>query len=180
MKVLTIRSKQKTSTKHQQGATLITVMIFLIIMTLVGVSSSKIAIQDIMVASSDQQQVEVFIGTENELKKLSTVTELYAPLVGENGAEFDEDTCKYKAPGDSYLDRVITDKGKFPCGGFNGAAVSLGPNTSECEVFDFYIKTSRSNSGAKDKHNRGAGKEIPDASRNSFLGSTPLNECSQK
>ena len=46
---------KKSMHKSQQGATLITALTFLVLMTIVSVSASKISILDVLVSSNEQQ-----------------------------------------------------------------------------------------------------------------------------
>ena len=52
--------------------------------------------------------------------------------------------------------------------GFNGEVVSIGPNVPTCDLYDFQVKGA-GHGGARDRHNRGAGKEKPNANKNSYL-----------
>lgn len=158
--------------KKQQGATLVTVLVFLVIMTGLGVSASKIAVQDIMIAGNDQLQVDAYQETSNQLKKLTSVIELYVPLTGQGGAEFNDTTGVYKFPlntADPHNDRQISRLERFPCNGFSGRPVSIGPDQAECDLFDFYVRRRMPDSSITERHNRGAAKEVPNISRNSYL-----------
>jgi len=164
---------KKSMHKSQQGATLITALTFLVLMTIVSVSASKISILDVLVSSNEQQQMMLFQDTENDLKELTTVVKLYKPLVKEGGATFDLDTGAYVLPSNTQKPgtlEVITDKFKrYQCGGFNGKAISIGPDVPPCDLYDFQVKTSVLNSGVRDRHHRGAGKEKPNPNKNSYL-----------
>lgn len=156
--------------KKEQGVTLITVLLFLMIMTVVGVSASRIAIIDILIAGNDQQQMLVHQQTESDLKVLTTVVKLYEPLVGKL---FSETTGAYTFDTNSdkpYTVEKITDRHlTYSCIGFAGNAISIGPNVPSCDLYDFQINSSLQNSNVKDRRNRGAGKEKPNPQKNSYL-----------
>lgn len=159
--------------KKEQGVTLVTVLVFLVIMTIVTVSASKIAINDILAAGNDQQQAQLYQSTAGDLKKLTTVVELYEPLVEKT---FSEGTGEFTLT-DSTLGvtEIITDISKgdpnkfYECGGFANKAVSIGSDVPICFLYDFEVKARLANTGAKDRQNRGAGKEKPNPRRNSTL-----------
>ena len=161
------------SSHYQEGATLITALIFLMLMTIVSVSAMRISIFDVLASGNEQQQILLFQSTENDLKDLTTVIKLYVPLVEENGAKFADDTGIYQLPSDfqlsNKLEEITDKKTEYHCGGFNGKATSLGPSIAKCYLYDFEVKKRRPNSSATDIHNRGAGKEKPNPKKNSYL-----------
>ncbi len=159
--------------KKQQGVTLITVLVFLVIMTIVSVSASKIAITDIRMSGNDQQQAQLYQSTATELRRLTTVLELYQPLVDKT---FSASTGKYTLTDSPYgVTEVITDTSKgdlnkyYECGGFDNKAVTIGPGASPCYLYDFDVNAKLANSSAKERHRRGAGKEKPNPRKNSML-----------
>ena len=157
----------------QKGATLITTLSFLALMTIVSVSATKISIIDILASSNEQQKSILFQRAENGLKVITTVSKLYKPLTKTDGASFSESTGIYHLPDNllgSDTKLQITDKNiRYECNGFNGKALSLGPSVPRCDLFDFAAKVKKPNSGASDRHNRGAGKEKPNPLKNSYL-----------
>jgi len=168
----------KTNSKRalyakQRGATLFTALTFLLLMTIVTVSASKISFQDTYIANNTQQKQLLFQQTENDLSQLTKVVELYVPLTGEGGAEFDDATGVYKLPIDNDklgTSQEITDlKKQYQCGGFDGKAISIGPDTNHCFLYDFQVNSRARNTGARDRHNRGAGKEKPNPGKHSYL-----------
>ncbi len=166
------RSQGKQTQSKQRGATLITTLSFLALMTIVSVSAAKISILDVLQSSNELQKSILFQRAENGLKTITTVTKLYKPLTEEDGAEFAEDTGIYQLPDDLLADTElqITDKKiRYQCNGFNGKAISLGPSVPRCDLYDFSAKVKKSNSAARDRHNRGAGKEKPNPLKNSYL-----------
>ncbi|GAA0397350.1 hypothetical protein GCM10009133_02990 [Cocleimonas flava] len=168
-------TKNNLKLSHQQrGATLFTSLVFLALMTVVSVSATKVSLLDLLVAGNNQQQMRNFQDTENELKKLTRVEELMVPMIHETpGEEFNATTGIFSVPakaGDHGVEREIRDTFKrYTCGGFEGQAVSIGPDVAPCDLYDFQVRQRASNSGVKDRHNRGAGKEKPNANKNSYL-----------
>lgn len=170
--MLYLINKDFTKNKQQKGATLVTSLVFLSIMTIVSVSATKISILDVLVSSNEQQQSLLFQKAENDLKEFTTTMKLIKPLKEIDGASFSESTNAYYPPElqtpDTAL-RVMDKKIRYQCNGFNGKALSLGPSTPICDLYDFEAKVKIKNSGANDKHNRGAGKEKPNPLKNSYL-----------
>jgi len=155
--------------KHQQGATMITTLVFLLLMTIVTVSASKISILDMLVSSNNLRQMEVFQQTENDLKLLTTPIKFFdAFSANEHGVSWMHNIpATTEKPNTD--EKIASRNLKYICGGFNGLAVSMGPSESPCYLYDFEVESSIPNSGVRDKHLRGAGKEFPDGSRNSTL-----------
>ncbi len=155
--------------RHQKGATMITTLVFLLLMTIVTVSASKMSILEMLVSSNNQRQMEMFQQTANDLKELTTPVKFFdAYYANEHQIPWTHnlDANPLKP---STKESIASRDFKYICGGFNGLAVSIGPSESPCYLYDFGVKTSLSNSGVRDKHFRGAGKEFPDGTRNSTL-----------
>ncbi len=162
--------QNKKYLNKQQGATMVTTLVFLLLMTIVTVSASKMSILDILVSSNNQRQLEVFQQTANDLKLITTpVKFLEAYNANEHlipwGYDLDDQGNIEADTKKSIASRDL----EYICGGFNGLAVSIGPSESPCYLYDFKVKSSLNSSGVRDKHLRGAGKEFPDGSRNSTL-----------
>lgn len=158
---------------RQRGATLVTVLMFLVLMTLVSVSATKISIMDVLASSNEQQQALLFQQTENSLKNMATITNLAAPMMETDGATFD-DSGVYKLSDDSTnskieLQIVDRDMRYYPCGSFGGKAVSIGSSVPICDLYDFSVRVNKNNSSARDVHHRGAGKQKPNPRKNSYL-----------
>ena len=153
----------------QKGASLITALVFLTLMTIVSVTAAKVSMLDTLVAGNNQRIMELYQDTSNNLKELTTVVNLYKPLVKTPGDEFDSVTGIYVIPDTPHgKEMQITDPDKtYSCNGFNGEATSIGPDVPPCDLYDFQVKSA--DRGARDKHNRGAGKEKPNPSKNSYL-----------
>jgi hypothetical protein len=169
-----MRNKNRYKLVHKQkGATLFTALVFLTLMTIVSVSATKLSILDVLMAGNNQQRMQLYQETANDLVELTTVIELYKPLVKTPGHLFDPETGIYSLPKDSakpHVEMQITDPGKtYSCKGFNGQATSIGPSVPPCDLYDFQVKSTKASSSVKDRHNRGAGKEKPNAKKNSYL-----------
>ncbi|HIQ14772.1 MAG TPA: hypothetical protein EYH38_04255 [Leucothrix sp.] len=160
--------KKALSLKQQKGATMITTLVFLLLMTIVTVSASKISILDMLISSNNQRQVVVFQQTENDLKLLTTPIkffEAYSDNQHHTTWEYDVvDTSKPNTQ-QSIESRDL----EYECNGFFNLALSIGSSQSPCFLYDFKVKSSIPNTGVRDKHFRGAGKEFPDASKHSTL-----------
>lgn len=170
----------------QQGATLITALMMLLVMTIVGIAAVKMSSIDIIIAGNDQQRLMLMQETETELVNLSTPAKLIDPLIGElvNGikAIFDPETKTYRVPEprNPTSIEIITDlEKKYSCEGFSGKAVSMGPDVPPCRLYDFQVKTRKANSGAKEVRRRGAGKEVPNIGKNSYLANQAGAEAIQ-
>lgn len=172
MKILSSSIKRS----KQQGATLITSMMMLLVMTIIGIAAVKMSSIDIIIAGNDQQRLMLMQETESELVNLSTPGKLLDPLIGEfvgsEQALFDADTKSYRVPEprNPTSIEIITDLEKlYSCEGFSGLAVSMGPDVPPCRLYDFQVRTKKANSGAKELRRRGAGKEVPNIGKNSYL-----------
>lgn len=162
--------------RKQKGATLPTTLVFLMLMTLVSVSATKISILDTLVAGNDQTKMILSQQTENCLRVSTHIRRLFIPLtnngvgqsqgfVGNVGGRADQykfdqllDACQ---DGNVNIEEYITDiPGHYNCER-EGQASSMGPAVPRCDLFDFQIRSNKPNSGARDIHHRGAGKMVP-------------------
>jgi len=163
-----IHTSKKFMSK-QQGATMVTTLVFLLLMTIVTVSASKISILDMLVSSNNLRQMEVFQQTENDLKLLTTPVKFFkAYSAHEHGIPWSH-TFTQVSTKPNTQEKIESRNLKYQCGGFNRLAISIGSSQSPCFLYDFQVKNSIPNTGVRGKHFRGAGKEFPDASKNSTL-----------
>ena len=148
-----------TSKSRQQGATLLTVMIFLVLMTIVTISASQISIMDILISGNDQQRVVAYQTAENNMTEFATTSSWYKAFAS---GGFDNDKQQYKtSDSTNELSRIITDLLEtYPCER-QGSGSSLGGGTPPCKLYDFKILLNQKNTGARENHRRGAGKMIP-------------------
>jgi len=168
-----LQTKVKTD---QQGATLITALMMLLVMTIIGISAIKMSSISILIAGNDQQKLMLMQETETTLNNLATPGKLIDPLINEpvNGvnARFDAQTNEYKVPSPfkSNMTEIITDMDTlYGCEGFDGKAVSIGSDVPPCHLYDFKVDAKNQSSGARVVRRRGAGKEVPNIAKHSFL-----------
>jgi len=153
-----INIKQNFIPYKQRGVTLVTSLVFLLLMTIVSVSAAKISMLDVLVAGNDQMQMMLFQQTENELTSLATPVKLLRTLKIKGIS----DGWNHQLTATKRINNKVT---KYDCEA-GGQATSIGSgNTSKCLLFDFEAKGRVLSTSATDKHNRGAGKEIPNVSR---------------
>ncbi len=143
----------------QQGATLITSLMMLMIMTTVGVTAIKTSSVDILIANNDQRQMLLFQQKESELIKLSNPATLLLPWLEIDGAKFTNNEYVIPSPSihQTTVISKVTDLKKF-------AACSdseLGPGIPPCRLFDFNLSLTSQFKGAKAAGSRGVGKEVP-------------------
>ena len=151
----------------QKGATLFTALVFLTLMTIVSVSATKLSILDLLMAGNNQQKMEMYQETSNDLKR-HTDPSVLLEILQEKGvsAAWDE-TMPTDSTHPQRVEKVTNRVKDYFCAG-NGLATSVGPDTPPCYLFDFEVDNSRVNSSVRERHSRGAGKEFPKASRNNY------------
>ncbi len=163
------------SRKRQQGATLITALMMLLVMTIIGISAVKMSSINILIAGNDQQKLMLMQKTETALNNLATPGKLIDPLINEpieggGVAQFNPETNEYRVP-EPFMDNmaeIITDMDKlYGCEGFDGKAVSIGSDVPPCHLYDFKVKAQKNS--ARVVRRRGAGKEVPNIAKHSFL-----------
>ena len=157
-----------THNKNKQiGATLITSLVFLLLMTIVSVSATKMSILDLLVSGNEQQQMVLFQTTENQLKQLTHISKLnqtFGPTGFEGNVTGEADQFKFTSDfnTDNGITEIITE---LPVKNYdcerNGAASGIGPSAPKCDLYDFQVKRTGQNSAAKDRHHHGAGKMVP-------------------
>ena len=153
--------------KKQKGATLVTAMVFLVLMTIVGVSASRNSAQDALIAGNDQQRVEVRMSSAAVLRKKTTAYTVISNMP--------EDTDSPIALEDDSINGVTVktsinrpDVYSYNCAGIDDRANSLGPDIN-CIVFDVVVRGYKEGSGAKNELVQGVGKEHPNVSDSSYL-----------
>ena len=146
----------------QQGATLITSLILLLIMTIVGVSAVKVSSTDTMIASNDMQQMILHQETENTSVEFSNTAGLFKSL-DPSGAfvgniDGDDDRFKLTDSPDGTSEIITNTQRRVDCNrGGSGTSIGL----INCWVYDFEVRMKKNNSSAKDKRHRGMGKAVP-------------------
>lgn len=145
--------KQNVSIKNrhkQEGATLITALTFLLLMTVVTVSAMRISIVDVLVAGNDQQKALVYVSAETGIGKNTSFYAVYKESI----AALDEFN------GVS-TETVINKGDTYQCVGINGSANSIGPSVPPCRIYDIKGKGTKTGTSITDTHIKSVGKEIP-------------------
>ena len=160
MKINHYKKRYSASPKKQKGATLFTALSILMVLTIVGISSTRMSILDINISKNDEQQMMLYQEAENALKKITKPIKLYEWIEerradsSANGID-DIDTTHLKAK--ASITNLNTE---YACVG-KGGAVSIGPEVPFCGLYDFHIDINKKGTGSRDIHHRGAGKEMP-------------------
>ncbi len=151
--------------RKQEGAALMTVMIFLVLMTIVTVSATKISILDILVSGNDHQKSLAIQETYNNLKQLSQTSKLDLAIA----AGFNSSDQYQLTDSTPEVNKVITKIiEKYPCERA-GNASSMGPGAPPCEIYDFRVKYYKKGAGAKETQHQGGGKMIPNVGSNGSM-----------
>lgn len=154
----------KNTSKNQTGATLVVSLMLLVVMTIVGVSVTKLSSVDVLVAGNEQQQLELFQTTQTDLNLLTTPVKLFDPLVDDT--LFVNDVYVLTQESGSSKTEQITELYEYGCKGIGGRAVTFG---TPCRLFNFKVDTTGPYKTGRDSGSRGAGKEIPDVSVNNQI-----------
>ncbi len=148
----------------QSGITLVTSLVMLLVVTLLGITAIKLSKTDLIVARNYQQQLTVYQAAETKLRQDVNFYHLYEWML---------DNTKHpeKAEDQNLVsETLVVDLGrKYICKGRLSRAASIGPDAPPCKLFMFKIDSYLEGTGAKDSHYQGAGKQIPNASRGSYL-----------
>ncbi|MCK5809579.1 MAG: pilus assembly PilX N-terminal domain-containing protein [Cocleimonas sp.] len=144
----------------EKGATLISALSILMVLTIVGISSTRMSILDINISRNDEQQMMMYQEAENALKKITKPVKLYDWIEARranNSAKGITDINTSHTKAKANITNLNTE---YACVG-NGGAVSIGPEVPSCELYDFHIDINKKGTGTRDIHHRGAGKEVP-------------------
>ena len=162
--------------KNQQGITLVTSLIFLVVMSAVAMMASKVSIVDTNIAKNNKEKILIYQATANDLRLLADIERLHEPMVDR---KFSASTGAYLSPKNTLkpeTTEIITDIGfdddskLYDCEGWSGRASSIGLSGRKCDLFDFQVTRQQKNmSGLKERHNVGMGKEVPTPSKYSNL-----------
>lgn len=160
--------------KRQQGATLIISLALLMVMTVVGVTATKMSSVETLIAGNEQSKMKLFQETQSELYKFATPIQLLPALkddtlfVNDVYTVSDEKShiksiCKLE----SYTCVKSVHKLKrYECKGIDGLARSVG---GPCNLYAFKVKTHTATGGARQESHRGGGKEVPPISPNCLI-----------
>ncbi len=149
--------------KRQQGATLITSLGLLMVMTVVGVTATKMSAIETLIAGNEQIKMRLFQTTQNELYKLATPINLMPVL--QDDTLFVEGVYVISNDTDKKENITRLQQG-YICKGINGNAQSIG---GLCNLYDFEVITRSAMGGATAESHRGAGKEVPPVSPNCLI-----------
>lgn len=147
----------------QQGATLITALMMLLVMTLLGVAAIKMSILDMLIAGNDQQRMLLYQETHTSLSELAITKKLKATLTvdGFEGNTNNQEYLFAANPAKKGIRETITDmQERYPCERA-GVSSSIGPNAPVCDLYDFQINAKKAASGVSEIHHRGSGKMVP-------------------
>jgi len=151
----------------QEGATLMVVMSFLVLMTIVTVSATKISILDVLISGNDQQRVVAYTATENNLT-LHAQTSALNEAFSNDG--FDNIKQQYEMDDSTTaITKLITDMTQIYTCERDGVASSVGGGAPDCKLYDFQIFLNQQNTGVRANHHKGGGKMVPKAGSKSSL-----------
>ncbi len=151
----------------QEGATLMVVMSFLVLMTIVTVSATKISILDVLVSGNDQQRVIAYNTAANDLTEYTQASALDEAYSHDG---FDNALQQYKAADSTpALTKYITDMEQTYYCERDGLGSSLGGGAPECKLYDFQILLNQKNTGVREDHRNGGGKMVPQSGSASSL-----------
>jgi len=163
---MNIKNKHCLKTK-EKGATLFTALVFLALMTIVSVSAAKLSMLDVLLAGNNQQRMEMYQQTSNDLKNHTNPARLLPILKIDGVTSPWSRTMTPDTTIPNKAEKIENRVQQYLCNG-NGLATSVGPDTPPCYLFDFEVKNKRNGSSVRERHIRGAGKEFPKASRNNY------------
>ena len=146
----------------QQGATLITALGLLMVMTVAGVTATKMSSIETLIAGNEQSKMKLFQETQSDLYELTTPLKLMPALLDDT--LFVNDI--YEVSNAHAKKEFITKLEGYTCKGINGLAASVG---GPCKLYDFKVTTRSEAGGAREESHRGAGKEVPSASVNCLI-----------
>ncbi len=152
--------------KTQTGATLITALMFLLVMTITGVSVVKVSSMNALIAGSEQRIMIIRQDVQSELNKFATVESLVNAYTA-SGFTANEGNDKYRFDTVSIdnirVRKVIKDKKfSYSCRR-EGTASGVGADSPVCKLYDYFLEAKETNSSAADGSHKGAGKMVPSA-----------------
>ena len=158
----------KKQKNKQQGATLITALMMLLVMTMLSIAAIKMSTLDMLIAGNDQQRMLLFQETQTDLSELSITNKLNSAFTQQGfvGNVNDQEYLFTMDPDEKGLRKTINDmQEKYPCERL-GEASSIGPNAPMCDLYDFEIEARKATSGVSETHHRGSGKMVPKVGSN--------------
>ena len=161
-----IKNNPKLKSK-QEGVTLMAVMTFLVLMTVVTVSATKISILDVLISGNDQQRVVGYNAAENSLAQ-HTKTNVLNDAIAADGFNNAHNQYETTDSTDSLSKRVTDLSVKYLCRR-EGRGSSIGGGAPPCKLYDFQIIMNQKNTGVREDHHKGGGKMVPQAGSKSSL-----------
>ena len=144
----------------QKGATLFPALSILIVLTIISLSSARMSIMDIKVASNDEQQMMMYQEAENALKRITKPVKLYEWIEARRDDSSVKGIDDIETAGLKTKTNITDLNTEYACVG-KGGAVSIGPEVPSCQLYDFHVDINKQGLGTRDVHHRGAGKEVP-------------------
>ena len=170
---------KKIVIQKQAGATLITSMLLLVIMTVVGVSATKVSSISVLIAGNDQQKMMLSQVSQSKLDKFATTESLEATLTASGFKPSTGQTDTYifdqSTSGGIIVDKKIQDKNfNYACKR-NGVASNVGSDAPKCDLYDYSIKLKNGYSSARDERHQGSGKMVPNSTDDADLTNGEYN-----
>lgn len=149
----------------QKGATLVTSMMLLIVMTIAGVTTIKISSTSLLIAGAQQEGMLLSQHLNSELPMFASVEYLQESFTSTGFTPTSGQSNKYifnqVEDEDIRINKTITNHDyKYGCLR-NGKASDIGPDAPVCDLYDFYIDLYSTRSNAKDTRHQGSGKMVP-------------------
>jgi len=154
-----MKNNNYASIEKQRGSTLFLSLVFLTLMTLITVSSAKIASLDAAVASNNQQQVLAYQQTATTLESINNPVTVIQAMVDNSGVfnEWSLDLSTKDTTVQTSKRMVKNRNVIYQCQN-GGTATSIG---SSCALIDLSSQDELTGTGIKDQHFRGVGKAVP-------------------
>ncbi len=151
--------------KNQQGMTLITSLLLLIIMTIVGVSATKVSSMSVIIAGNDQRKMELAQTLDSKLPQFASIETLAQTFTSTGFTPSDGETNKYifnPVTEEGYqVNKVVSNlRFQYTCKR-NGEASDVGADAPACDLYDFKIKMKHMGLSARDMRHQGSGKMVP-------------------
>lgn len=147
--------------KKQQGATLISALTFLVLMTVVSVSAMKVSIVDILMAGNDADKSRAYVSAGQSLAKNTDFFTVFKGIMH-------PDTSANYETGILDTEANVRQVGLGQCNGINGAgnSIGIGDNIPQCQHHVVIAKGFKSGSQISDTHVISVGKQIPNNNTN--------------
>ncbi len=150
--------------KKQQGATLISALTFLVLMTVVSVSAMKVSIVDILIAGNDQSKSQAFVSAGQALAKNADFYTVFKKIVH-------PDTDANPVTGILETEATVIELSSISshCSGIDGRANSIAigdNNVASCKHYLVTAKGFKNKSQISDTHVISVAKSVPNDNTN--------------